>query len=156
MKSIALGSGINRRTLLSTLVLFPALPGTLLPASAQAQVTQGGYADLLPSWNEGPAKQAISDFACWTTDLSSPRYVFPEERIAAFDQDGTLRVEQPMYTQVICCLERVPAVVAERPDLKNVEPFKTVLSGNKEAMANPACLDWYLAFARDYLARTAT
>jgi hypothetical protein len=106
MKSIALGPGINRRTLLSTLVLLPALSGTLLPASAQTQVTQGGLTDLLPSWNEGPAKQAISDFVRWTTDVSSPSYVFPEDRIAVFDQDGTLWVEHPMYTQVIYCLER--------------------------------------------------
>jgi phosphoglycolate phosphatase-like HAD superfamily hydrolase len=141
MKSIALGSGINRRTLLSTLVLLPALSGTLLPASAQAQVTQGGLADLLPSWNEGSAKQAISDFVRWTTDVSSPSYVFPEERIAAFDQDGTLWVEHPMYTQVIYCLERVTTVVAERPGLKNVEPFKSVLSGDQEAMAKLSMRD---------------
>ena len=132
MKSIALGSGINCRTLLSTLVLLSALSGT---ASAQAQTTQGGLTDLLPSWNEGPVKQAISDFVRWTTDLSSPSYVFPEERIAVFDQDGTLWVEHPIYTQMIYCLERVSAVVADRPGLKNVEPFKTVLSGNQEAIA---------------------
>jgi phosphoglycolate phosphatase-like HAD superfamily hydrolase len=58
-----------------------------------------------------------------------------------FDQDGTLWVEQPMYTQVIYCLERVPMVVAERPELKNVEPFKTVLSGNREAMAKLSMRD---------------
>jgi phosphoglycolate phosphatase-like HAD superfamily hydrolase len=52
-----------------------------------------------------------------------------------FDQDGTLWVEHPMYTQVVFCLERVPAAVAAKPSLKNVEPFKTVLSGNREAMA---------------------
>jgi len=59
----------------------------------------------------------------------------PEDRIATFDQDGTLWVEHPMYTQVVYCLERVPAVVAEKPELKNREPFKTVLSGDHEAMA---------------------
>ena len=59
----------------------------------------------------------------------------PEARIAVFDQDGTTWVEQPMYTQVIYCLERVPAVVKAKPELANVEPFKTVLSGNREAMA---------------------
>jgi phosphoglycolate phosphatase-like HAD superfamily hydrolase len=52
-----------------------------------------------------------------------------------FDQDGTLWVEHPMYTQVVYCLERVPAVVAKKPELRNVEPFKTVLSGNREAIA---------------------
>jgi phosphoglycolate phosphatase-like HAD superfamily hydrolase len=59
----------------------------------------------------------------------------PAERIAAFDQDGTTWVSHPMYTQVVYCLERVPAVVKAKPGLKNVEPFKTVLSGNREAMA---------------------
>src|SRR5262249_27922927 len=123
------------RTLLLTLALLPALSRTLLPASAQVQMTQRGLTDLLTSWNEGPAKQAIVDFVNSTTDPLSPSYVFPEDRIAVFDQDGTLWVEHPMYTQVIYCLERVPTVVASRPELKNVEPFKTVLSGNQEAMA---------------------
>jgi phosphoglycolate phosphatase-like HAD superfamily hydrolase len=59
----------------------------------------------------------------------------PEARIATFDQDGTLWVEHPMYTQVLYCLERVPALVKAKPDLAKVEPFKTVLSGNREAMA---------------------
>ena len=59
----------------------------------------------------------------------------PEARIATFDQDGTTWVSHPMYTQVVYCLERVPAVVKAKPELKNVEPFKTVLSGNREAMA---------------------
>jgi hypothetical protein len=54
--------------------------------------------------------------------------VSPEARIATFDQDGTLWVEHPMYTQVLYCLDRVPAVVAQKPELKDKEPFKTVLS----------------------------
>ena len=70
-----------------------------------------------------------------TSDRSSPSYVVPEDRIAVFDQDGTLWVEHPMYTQVIYCLDRVPDVVAKKPELKNSEPFKTVLSGNREAIA---------------------
>lgn len=91
--------------------------------------------DPLPSWNDGPAKQAIIQFVRDTTDKSSPKYVPPGDRIATFDQDGTLWVEQPMYTQVIYCLERVPAVVAKRPELKNVQPFKAVLAGDKKAIA---------------------
>ena len=91
--------------------------------------------DPLPSWNDGPAKQAIVAFVKETTDQASPKFVPPEERIATFDQDGTLWVEHPMYTQVLYCLERVPEVVKAKPELKNVEPFKTVLSGNREAMA---------------------
>jgi hypothetical protein len=56
---------------------------------------------LLPSWNDGAAKQAIFDFVRATIDRSSPSYVFPEDRIAVFDQDGTLWVEHPIYTQVV-------------------------------------------------------
>ena len=115
------------------------MSGPLLPISAPAQTATPGSA--LPSWNDGPAKQAILDFVRSTTDRSSPNYVAPEERIAVFDQDGTLWVEHPMYTQVVYCLDRVPAVVAKKPELKNVEPFKTVLSGNREAMAKLSMRD---------------
>ncbi len=91
--------------------------------------------DPLPSWNDGPAKQAIIAFLQATTDKSSAKFVPPGARIAAFDQDGTTWVSHPMYTQVVYCLERVPALVKAKPELKNVEPFETVLSGNREAMA---------------------
>jgi phosphoglycolate phosphatase-like HAD superfamily hydrolase len=91
--------------------------------------------DPLPSWNDGPAKTAILQFVQATTDRSNPKFAAPEERVATFDQDGTLWVEHPMYTQVVYCLERVPVVVAKKPELQNVVPFKTVLSGNREAMA---------------------
>ncbi len=91
--------------------------------------------DTLPSWNDGAAKKAITDFVKTTTEKGSPKFVAPEARIAVFDQDGTTWVEQPMYTQVVYCLERVPAVVKAKPELANIEPFKTVLSGNREAMA---------------------
>jgi len=89
----------------------------------------------LSSWNDGAAKQAIVEFVKATTAQGSPQFVPPEERIATFDQDGTLWVEHPMYTQIVYCLERVPALVKTRPELKNKEPFKTVLSGNQEAIA---------------------
>jgi phosphoglycolate phosphatase-like HAD superfamily hydrolase len=139
MKPIAPSPGINRRALLSTLALLPALSAPLLPVSAPAQTaTTGG---LLPTWNDGAAKQAIFDFVRATIDRASPNYVFPEDRIAVFDQDGTLWVEHPMYTQVVYCLERVPAVVAKKAELRNVEPFKTVLSGNREAMAKLSMRD---------------
>ena len=122
-----------RQTTLKTFALLAALSGMLLPVSAPAQTATAG--GLLPSWNDGAAKQAIFDLVRATIDRSSPNYVFPEDRIAVFDQDGTLWVEHPMYTQVVYCLERVPAVVAKKPELRNVEPFKTVLSGNRETMA---------------------
>jgi phosphoserine phosphatase len=91
--------------------------------------------DPLPAWNDGPAKQAIVKFVHATTDQSSPQFVPPAERIATFDQDGTPWVEHPIYTQVVYCLERVPAVVKAKPALANVEPFETVLSGNRDAIA---------------------
>jgi phosphoserine phosphatase len=133
MKPAISCSGINRRTLLSALAVLPALSGPLLSASAQAQSATSS--DALPSWNDGSAKQAIIDFVRATTVQGSPKFVAPEERIATFDQDGTLWVEHPMYSQVIYCLDRVPAVVAKKPELRNVEPFRAVLSGNREAMA---------------------
>ena len=134
MRSVVRCPAINRQSLLSALVLLLCLSALLLPISAPAQTPPlpGG---LLPSWNDGSAKQAIFDFVRATIDRSNPNYVSPEDRVAVFDQDGTLWVEHPMYTQVVYCLERVPAVVAKRPELKNVEPFKTLLSGNSEAMA---------------------
>jgi phosphoglycolate phosphatase-like HAD superfamily hydrolase len=125
-------SDLNRRAAISGLALLPTLGQTLLSSFAHAQ---GSQAAALTSWNDGPAKQAIIDFVRATTDQASPKFVSPEERIATFDQDGTLWVEHPMYTQVVYCLERVPAVVEQRPELKNQEPFKTVLSGDREAMA---------------------
>src|SRR5262245_61069608 len=125
-------SDIDRRTVISGLALLPTLGQTLFPTVVQAQ---GAQAVPLASWNDGPAKQAIIDFVQATTDRSSPKFVPPEDRIATFDQDGTLWVEHPMYTQVVYCLDRVPAVAAQNPELKNREPFKTVLSGNREAMS---------------------
>jgi len=91
--------------------------------------------DPLPSWNPGAAKQAILDFLRATTDKQGLKYVPPEQRIATFDQDGTLWVEHPMYTQIVFCLERVPTLVKEKTELKDEEPFKTVLTGDKEAIA---------------------
>ena len=138
-------SGINRRVMLSTLAVLPVLPGLLRPIPAAAQAPAAG--GPLPSWNDGAAKQAIIDFVRVTTDQASPSYVRPEERIATFDQDGTLWVEHPMYSQVVYCLDRVPAVVAKRPELRNAEPFKTVLSGNREAMSKLSMHDLEIILA---------
>lgn len=131
MKSNKLSSGIDRRALVSSLVLLPALSTRLLSSPVRAQTTPNAP---LASWNDGPAKQAILDFVRATTDQASAKFVPPEERIACFDQDGTLWVEHPIYTQVVYCLDRVPAVVEQKPALKNREPFETILSGNREAI----------------------
>jgi phosphoglycolate phosphatase-like HAD superfamily hydrolase len=82
-----------------------------------------------------PGEASIVDFVKATTETGGANFVPPEERIATFDQDGTLWVEHPIYTQVTYCFERVPALVKAKPQLKNKEPFKTVLSGNREAMS---------------------
>ena len=93
--------------------------------------------DPLTSWNDGPTKQAIVDFVTRTTTDGSPDFVPPEERIATFDQDGTLWVEHPIYTQVMFCFERVPDLVKAKPELAKVAPFSTVLEllhGDRAAM----------------------
>ena len=125
-------SRVSRRALLLGLAAVPALSATFLPVSASAQTAAPG--DPLPSWNDGPAKSAIIELVKSTTDKASPNFAPHEARIATFDQDGTTWVEHPIYTQVIYCLERVPAVVNEKPELKDIEPFKTVLSGDREAI----------------------
>ena len=106
------------------------IPAWLLAATAA--LAQGVW---LPSWNEGAAKQAIVKFVEATTDASSAQFVPPAQRIATFDQDGTLWVEHPIYSQVLYCLDRVRTVAAQKPELGNAEPFKTVLSGDREAIA---------------------
>lgn len=92
-------------------------------------------AEPLSSWNDGPAKQAIVNFVQTTTTAGSPQFVPPAERIATFDQDGTLWVEQPIYAQLLYCLAQVPALLKAKPELANVEPFKTVMSGNHQAIS---------------------
>src|SRR6478752_2535815 len=99
--------------------------------------TKAQAGDPLASWNDGPAKQAIVEFVKATTTQGSPQFVPTEERVATFDQDGTLWVEHPMYTQVMYCLERVPTLVKAKPELANVAPFSTVLEllrGDRAAM----------------------
>lgn len=131
MTSTVPGAKLNRRVALALLPTMGAIAGGLIPAAAGAQTATS----ILPSWNDGPAKQAIIDFVRATTDRASSSFVPPEERIAEFDQDGTLWVEHPVYAQVVFCLDRVGAVVKANPALKDREPFKTVLSGNQDAIA---------------------
>src|SRR4029077_14063002 len=89
----------------------------------------------------GVAKQAILDFVRATTDQGSSKFVPAEDRIATFDQDGTLWVEHPIYTQVTYCLDRVSTLVEQKPELKEIAPFETVLSGDREAMAKMSMHD---------------
>lgn len=121
---------MRSKILLLSLVMFATWGA---PAIAQT--------DPLPSWSDGDAKRAIVKFVQMTTDKSSKQFVPPAERVATFDQDGTLWVEQPMYTQLRYSLERVPAVVKAKPALANQEPFKTVMSGNQAAIAKLSMAD---------------
>ncbi len=123
---------MNRTQLRAVLGTF-AVATVLTAARAQT--------DPLPSWNNGSAKLAIVKFVEGTTTPGSSTFVPAEERIATFDQDGTLWVEHPMYSQLFYIFDRVPALVKADPRLANVEPFKTVMSKNMEAMSKLTMLD---------------
>jgi phosphoserine phosphatase len=101
-----------------------------------------GQTDPLPSWNDGPAKRAIIQFVKDTTDKTSPKFVAPDARIATFDQDGTLWVEHALYTQAVFALDRVKVLAPEHPEWKTIEPFKSVLAGDREKIAKFSEQDW--------------
>jgi hypothetical protein len=121
---------ISRRSLVSTFAALPVLLGPLrsIPASAQG-------ADPLPSWNDGATKQSITDFVAAVTTAGRPDFVPPDQRIATFDNDGTLWIEQPMYVQLAFILDRVKALAPQNPDWKTKQPFKAVLDNDMKALA---------------------
>jgi haloacid dehalogenase-like hydrolase len=90
--------------------------------------------DPLPSWNDTSAKQAIVDFVDRVTKAGGPDFVAPAERIATFDNDGTLWVEQPMYVQMAFALDRVKALAPLHPEWKDTQPFKAVLEGDMKTL----------------------
>jgi phosphoserine phosphatase len=91
--------------------------------------------DPLPSWNDGATKAAIVAFVGLTTDKSSPRFVPPAERIATFDNDGTLWPSHPMYTQLAFALDRIKELAPQHPEWKTQQPFKAVLDNDMKALA---------------------
>ncbi|MEQ8848021.1 HAD family hydrolase [Botrimarina sp.] len=91
--------------------------------------------DPLPSWNDTPAKQAIVDFVQRVTDRSGDHFVPPAERIATFDNDGTLWAEQPAYFQLLFAFDRVRAMAGDHPEWRHEEPFKSVLAGDYRSAA---------------------
>jgi hypothetical protein len=115
------GPGLARRSL-------ALLAGTLIWTLAQTSVAQP-----LASWNDGPAKQAIVTFVAAVTTPGTPTFVAPSERIAVFDNDGTLWAEQPLPFQFMFAVDRIRATASEHPDWKDREPFKSVLAGNLAA-----------------------
>jgi phosphoglycolate phosphatase-like HAD superfamily hydrolase len=100
---------------------------------ANCTITQAAV-DPLPSWNDGPAKKAVMEFVAKVTTQGSPDFVPPAERIATFDNDGTLWVEQPIYTQITFAIDRVAALAPKHPRWNQQEPFKAILSRDHEAM----------------------
>jgi phosphoserine phosphatase len=129
---------ISRRSILAGAAATVAVTSIAQYAEAQAQPP----VNPLPSWNDGPAKQAVLDFTRTTTDQSSKNFVVPEDRIATFDQDGTLWVEHPLYTQAMFALDRVHTLAPQYPEWNSREPFKSVLSGDQEALTKFTERDW--------------
>jgi phosphoglycolate phosphatase-like HAD superfamily hydrolase len=99
----------------------------LLSASAQAK-------DPLPSWTKGPAKSAIIEFVRAVTKKGGKDYVPPDERIATFDNDGTLWVEYPIYTQILFAFDRVKELAPQHPEWKTTQPFKALLEGDMKTV----------------------
>lgn len=120
---------IHRRAVLATLLVSTAaaIPFSTFPALAQD--------DPLPSWNDGPAKTAITEFVAKVTREGSPDFVPAPQRIATFDNDGCLWCEQPMYVQLAFALDRVKALSNQHPEWKEKQPFKAVLDNDVEALA---------------------
>jgi phosphoserine phosphatase len=114
---------------------FFALLTWLIFSSPFACAQQRVAADPLPSWNAGPAKKAILDFVAAVTDKGGGKWVAPAGRIATFDNDGTLWVEQPLYTQLVFAFDRVRVLAAETPAWKTKMPFAAVIDGDREAIA---------------------
>jgi phosphoserine phosphatase len=126
-------SGVSRRKMLSVLGALPLSGMLLRPPAASAQTATSGTS--LPSWNEGATKQSILDFVAAITREGSPDFVPPAERIATFDNDGTLWVEHPMYTQLVFVLDRVKALAPQHPEWKDTQPFKAALEGDMKTLA---------------------
>jgi phosphoserine phosphatase len=91
-------------------------------------------ADPLPSWNDGKTKKAILSFVNTVTDKNSTDFVPPTERIATFDNDGTLWAEQPFYSQLFFALDRIKVLAPEHPEWKTTQPFKAVLENDTKAL----------------------
>src|SRR4051812_10673948 len=109
-------------------MVLPVLIGTALATGATPARAAAAAADrptTLLSWNDGPSKQALVDFVEKVTTIVSPDFVPPAERIAVFDNDGTLWCETPIYFQVAFALDRVKALAPQHPEWKEKEPFKS-------------------------------
>jgi len=100
-----------------------------------AMLARAAASDPLPSWNDGPTKQRILDFVARVTKEGGPDYVAPKDRLATIDNDGTLWVEQPIYTQFAFAIDEVKAQANKHPEWKTTEPFKSILAGDMKGLA---------------------
>ncbi|MFN2137315.1 MAG: HAD family hydrolase [Candidatus Promineifilaceae bacterium] len=91
--------------------------------------------DKLRSWNDGPAKRAIIDFVSAVTDRKGPHYVRPADRLAVFDNDGTLWSERPAYFQLLFAVDRVRALAPEHPEWSTTQPYQAILENDLETLA---------------------
>jgi hypothetical protein len=116
---------------------LPSLSNLLVGiAFTFCSIAAGHAADSLPSWKDAKAKQSIIEFVAKVTEKDSPDFVRPAERIAVFDNDGTLWAEQPMYFQLLFALDRVKTLAPQHPEWKDKEPFASLLKGDvKGALA---------------------
>src|SRR5262245_57454137 len=103
---------------------------SLLLTTFIAQCSISAAQDPLPSWNDGPVKTSITKFVEKVTTEGSPEFVRTSERIATFDNDGTLWCEQPMYFQMMFAFDRIKALAPQHPEWKDEEPFKAVLAND--------------------------
>ncbi len=145
---------LTRRTLLGAGTA--ALLGTLLPVGSTARIAAANAlevtipssrlalqtGDPLPSWNEGPRKQAILDFVAAATDEGTTDFVPVPDRIATFDMDGTLWVEMPLYVQSTFSLARIKAMVPEHPEWQTTPPFDAVFSKDEAELVTFSNNDW--------------
>ena len=105
------------------------------PSIAFAQQAGSGDADPLPSWKESASKAAIVAFVNKVTRIGSPEFVPVAERVAVFDNDGTLWSEKPIYFQLMFTIDRVQQLASQHPEWKNQQPFQAALDGDLEALA---------------------
>jgi hypothetical protein len=91
--------------------------------------------DALPSWNEGPTKQALVEFVRAVTQEGGPDHVSASERIAVFDNDGTLWPEGPVPVQIAFVADRVRTLASLHPEWRTIQPFRAVLEGDQQALA---------------------
>ena len=116
-------------------LLRPPWLATLLLVWAWQSGCAQAQTDPLPSWKDGQAKQVIVDFVARVTEEGGPDFVPVDQRIAAFDNDGTLWAEQPIYFQLAFAIDRVKALAPAHPEWRDTQPFKAVIEGDPKALA---------------------